>query len=39
MTDAKPWRDNPQPIEGLLSPLEKPVPLGVAAELHLHIEA
>ena len=39
VADAEPRRDDPQAVEGLRSPLEEPIALAVAVELHLHVEA
>ena len=39
VADAEARRDDPQAVERLRSPLEEPIALAVAAELHLHVEA
>ena len=39
VADAEPRRDDPQAVKGLRSPLEEAVPLAVAVELHLRVEA
>src|SRR4029079_18772399 len=38
VTDAEPWRDDPQSVKRLCAPLQEPVAPALATEIHVRIE-